>query len=283
MPWNHWTRPHFINGVHERDWCSVRGPQHEDLSYFIQRVVFILHETYVDPIRVIEQSPFEVTECGWGQFEVKIEIYFKCQIGPNLRSGNVNGHGTKSRKRTFREMMDGQDEGGEESEDVWALGTAALSQMAKHKQERIVGLFKGDGTGLPDVPDTDSSESGSSSPSNGTGFENKLVFLHSLRLFEKPGTNENHDTKGIVEEKYAVIEFYEPRYSLYANLWMGPHRLMPAGHPFAEYWKNRMVELAEKEQEFVDRLSKCHQQLLRSVGILNHECQRLLAATDTIL
>ena len=29
----------------------VRGPQNEDLSYFIEKVVFILHETYADPIR----------------------------------------------------------------------------------------------------------------------------------------------------------------------------------------------------------------------------------------
>eukprot|EP01083_Nonionella_stella_P252515 869928_1 len=65
----------------------VRGPQNEDLSYFIDKVVFILHETYVNPIRVIESPPFEVTECGWGQFEVKIEIYFHSI--PSIENINV--------------------------------------------------------------------------------------------------------------------------------------------------------------------------------------------------
>lgn len=177
----------------------------------------------------------------------------------------------RGRKRTFREMMASKET---DTGEVWGMDREKLAEMAQDKQDGIVNMFKGDGSGLPDAADTDSSSSSSSSPSN-AGFDNKLVFLHSLRLFEKAGTDENHDVRGIVEEKYAVIEFYEPRYSLYSNLWMGPHRLIPAGHPFDEYWKNRMVVLAEREQDFIQRLSKCHQALLREIAIVNVEHQRL--------
>ena len=42
----------------------VRGAQNEDLSYFIQKVVFYLHDSYGEPVRVIDHAPFELTEEG---------------------------------------------------------------------------------------------------------------------------------------------------------------------------------------------------------------------------
>ena len=64
----------------------------DDLSYFIRRVSFKLHETYPTPLRsmppfsvlcnllsgmaAIDRPPFEVTETGWGEFEIQIRIYF---------------------------------------------------------------------------------------------------------------------------------------------------------------------------------------------------------------
>ncbi|QEU58201.1 Yaf9 [Kluyveromyces lactis] len=54
----------------------VRDPRGEDISYFIKKVVFKLHETYPNPVRVIEAPPFELTETGWGEFEINIKIYF---------------------------------------------------------------------------------------------------------------------------------------------------------------------------------------------------------------
>lgn len=51
-----------------QDWFRwtvyVRGIENEDLSYFIKKVVFYLHDSYNEPIRVIENSPFELTEEG---------------------------------------------------------------------------------------------------------------------------------------------------------------------------------------------------------------------------
>jgi len=48
----------------------------DDLGYFIRRVTFKLHETYPNPSRNIDKPPFEVTETGWGEFEIQIRITF---------------------------------------------------------------------------------------------------------------------------------------------------------------------------------------------------------------
>ena len=37
---------------------------------------FKLHETYTNSLRTIESPPFEVTETGWGEFEVQIKLHF---------------------------------------------------------------------------------------------------------------------------------------------------------------------------------------------------------------
>ncbi|PKI82923.1 Yaf9p [Malassezia vespertilionis] len=48
----------------------------DDLSYFIKRVQFRLHETYAQPTRNIDTAPFSVTETGWGEFEIQIKLFF---------------------------------------------------------------------------------------------------------------------------------------------------------------------------------------------------------------
>lgn len=68
-------------------------------SYFIKKVTFKLHDTYAHPLRskapprsrscsneltvlisrlvaAIERPPFEVTETGWGEFDIVIKIFF---------------------------------------------------------------------------------------------------------------------------------------------------------------------------------------------------------------
>jgi hypothetical protein len=55
----------------------VRGPNHEDLSVCISKVIFQLHASFAQPIRELTQPPFEVTERGWGEFEAQIRIFWK--------------------------------------------------------------------------------------------------------------------------------------------------------------------------------------------------------------
>ncbi|MES1909379.1 MAG: hypothetical protein MHM6MM_002126 [Cercozoa sp. M6MM] len=57
----------------------VRGTEGEDLGYFIEKVVFHLHSTFPNPVRVLTEAPFEVTEKGYGEFRVKIVVYFRCK------------------------------------------------------------------------------------------------------------------------------------------------------------------------------------------------------------
>jgi len=55
----------------------IRGPNFEDLSTFISKVVFSLHPSFVIPVREVTQPPFEVSESGWGEFEGSVRIFFK--------------------------------------------------------------------------------------------------------------------------------------------------------------------------------------------------------------
>ena len=46
------------------------------MSTYVKRVLFKLHESYADPNRYVDKPPYEVTETGWGEFEIVIKIYF---------------------------------------------------------------------------------------------------------------------------------------------------------------------------------------------------------------
>lgn len=49
------VRPEGAPEAHTHSWTVfVRGPNGEDLSYFIKKVVFKLHDTYDSPTRSIE-------------------------------------------------------------------------------------------------------------------------------------------------------------------------------------------------------------------------------------
>lgn len=54
----------------------VRGATNEDLGVVIKKVVFQLHPSFNNARRVIESPPFELTERGWGEFEIAISIFF---------------------------------------------------------------------------------------------------------------------------------------------------------------------------------------------------------------
>jgi len=70
-------RPLGINAEHTHQWSVyVKGVDNEDISYWLKKVQFKLHETYTNSLRTVEAPPFEVTETGWGEFEVQIKLYF---------------------------------------------------------------------------------------------------------------------------------------------------------------------------------------------------------------
>ncbi|KAI8618180.1 protein AF-9 [Chytriomyces sp. MP71] len=63
--------------THTHRWTIFfRAANGQDLSHVIKRVSFKLHESFVPPTRVVETQPFEVTETGWGEFEIVIKLSF---------------------------------------------------------------------------------------------------------------------------------------------------------------------------------------------------------------
>lgn len=38
------------------------------------QVTFELHHTFLNPNRVIEVQPYEVTESGWGEFDINVIV-----------------------------------------------------------------------------------------------------------------------------------------------------------------------------------------------------------------
>lgn len=62
---------------HTHEWTvSVKGINNEDISYFVKKVAFKLHDSYANSTRTIDFPPFEVTETGWGEFDIQIRIFF---------------------------------------------------------------------------------------------------------------------------------------------------------------------------------------------------------------
>jgi len=62
---------------HTHQWTVYVKPYHnEDMSSYIKKVHFKLHESYNNPNRIVMKPPYELTETGWGEFEIVIKIYF---------------------------------------------------------------------------------------------------------------------------------------------------------------------------------------------------------------
>lgn len=67
---------------HTHHWrVFVKGVNGEDITYWLKKVQFKLHETYAQSVRTVEQPPFEVTETGWGEFEIQVKLYFVPESG----------------------------------------------------------------------------------------------------------------------------------------------------------------------------------------------------------
>ncbi|XP_033246627.1 YEATS domain-containing protein 4-like isoform X1 [Drosophila miranda] len=65
---------------HTHQWKVYLKPySNEDMSIYVKKVHFKLHESYANPNRIVVKPPYEVTETGWGEFEVVIKIYFNDQ------------------------------------------------------------------------------------------------------------------------------------------------------------------------------------------------------------
>jgi len=63
--------------------CYIRPfNPNDDLSKYIDKVIFTLHPTFSNRVRVIKSPPFEICEYGWGEFDIPIKIFFKGKNPP---------------------------------------------------------------------------------------------------------------------------------------------------------------------------------------------------------
>jgi len=61
-----WWQGKKADPAHTHKWTAfVRGPQNEDISYFVKKIVFYLHESFERPKRVVTHHPFEVSATGY--------------------------------------------------------------------------------------------------------------------------------------------------------------------------------------------------------------------------
>ena len=81
-----------VEEYHTHRWTLyVRGPNNEDLSVGVAKVVFQLHPSFPQPVRELTAPPFEVTEKGWGEFEATIRIVWR----DSAEKATVLTHGIK--------------------------------------------------------------------------------------------------------------------------------------------------------------------------------------------
>ncbi|XP_049623582.1 YEATS domain-containing protein 4-like isoform X1 [Suncus etruscus] len=68
---------------HTHEWTVYVKPYiNEDMSAYVKKVQFKLHESYINFLRVVTKPPYEITETGYGEFETTIKIFF---LDPNER------------------------------------------------------------------------------------------------------------------------------------------------------------------------------------------------------
>ncbi|KAI3629690.1 hypothetical protein MIR68_011125 [Amoeboaphelidium protococcarum] len=60
--------------VHE---SSKRKGRRGQIEKYVEKVEFKLHPTFTDPVRFVDQLPFELREQGYGSFDLEIVLHFK--------------------------------------------------------------------------------------------------------------------------------------------------------------------------------------------------------------
>ncbi|CAO1629830.1 unnamed protein product [Parajaminaea phylloscopi] len=53
----------------------------DDISHFIRRVQFKLHDSFPQPMRTCDRPPYQVSETGWGEFEIQVKIWWVAESG----------------------------------------------------------------------------------------------------------------------------------------------------------------------------------------------------------
>lgn len=75
---------------HTHEWTVFFKPviKNIDLTPLIKKVTFKLHETYENSVRSVEKPPYQVTETGWGEFEIIIKVHFHAGLELGINEKN---------------------------------------------------------------------------------------------------------------------------------------------------------------------------------------------------
>ena len=140
------------------------NPNDQHLCQWLKKVQFKLHETYAQSVRTVEQPPFEVTETGWGEFEVQMKLFFVPEANEKAQT---LWHGLKLHpfgddvegKRERREPVTSQvyeevvfTEPARAFHDILATPYAGPGAYGQHQRARKLQDFT---TELPDRPTKD--------------------------------------------------------------------------------------------------------------------------------
>lgn len=81
-------RPPGAAPDHTHSWkVYVRGVDGADITHWLKKVQFKLHETYAQSQRMKEApEEFQVVETGWGEFEIGIKLFFSTESGEKSQS-----------------------------------------------------------------------------------------------------------------------------------------------------------------------------------------------------
>ncbi|KAJ9151925.1 Histone acetyltransferase subunit [Pleurostoma richardsiae] len=78
-------KPAGVPDDHTHSWqVFVKGVDDTDITYWLKRVQFKLHESIPNHVRMIDGEPgkpFVVNETGWGEFEITIKLYYVSESG----------------------------------------------------------------------------------------------------------------------------------------------------------------------------------------------------------
>ena len=55
---------------------DARNP-YADIAHVIERVRFVLHKSFKDPVREMIAAPFFISAEGWGEFHISVEVHIR--------------------------------------------------------------------------------------------------------------------------------------------------------------------------------------------------------------
>ena len=76
------TKPSKEGFTHDWELFVRGGHEGNDISHFVEKVVFNLHDSFPKPKRVIKEPPYTVKEAGYAGFLLTIDIYLKNRDEP---------------------------------------------------------------------------------------------------------------------------------------------------------------------------------------------------------